>query len=127
MLIWYANLPEESFWFIRRWHNGWEVVSILLIVVHFAVPYFVLLPQEAKMNLRTLKAMAIWILAAHLLDVYWLVMPTYSEGVPLGWTELAVPMVIIGLGIVLLSRKFGRHNIVPVGDPKLERALQFRL
>jgi hypothetical protein len=127
MLIWYANLPDETFWFIKRWHNGWEVISVLLIVVHFAVPYFVLLPQEAKMNLRTLKVMSIWILAAHFLDVYWLVMPSYADTVSLGWSELGVPLVIVGLGIVLLSWKLGRHNVVPVGDPKLERGLEFRL
>jgi hypothetical protein len=78
MLIWYANLPEETFWFIARWKNGWEYVSILLIIVHFVVPYFVLLSQDAKMDLHRLKFMALWILAAHLLDLYWLVMPSYS-------------------------------------------------
>ena len=127
LLIWYANLPEETFWFMKHWQHGWQYVSVLLIVVHFAVPYFVLLPQEAKMDARRLKFMALWILFAHLLDLYWLVMPTYSEGVPLGWIELAFPVLIAGAAILMLSYKMKRHNLMPLGDPKLARGLEFRL
>jgi len=127
LLIWYANLPEETAWFITRWHNGWQAVSIILIVVHFAVPYFVLLPQEAKMDPKRLKFMAVWILFAHLLDLYWLVMPSFDQGVSLGWSELSVPLIVTGAAILVFSWNMGRHNIVPVGDPKLERALHFHL
>ncbi|HSQ76563.1 MAG TPA: quinol:cytochrome C oxidoreductase, partial [Bacteroidota bacterium] len=127
LLIWYANLPEETFWFITRWENGWQVVSVLLIVMKFAVPYFVLLPQEAKMDTRRLKIMAVWLLAAHFVDLYWLVMPTHSHGVTLSWTELGFPLVAVGMTILLLSWKTKRYNIVPIGDPKLQRALDFHL
>lgn len=127
LLIWYANLPEETFWFMNRWRDGWEYVSVLLIVVHFAVPYIVLLPQEAKMDLRKLKFMAVWILFAHLLDIYWLVMPTYSRSVPLSWMELAYPILGVGLIMAVLMYKVKRFNLVPVGDPKLARGLSFRL
>ncbi|HVO74533.1 MAG TPA: hypothetical protein VMT35_10960, partial [Ignavibacteriaceae bacterium] len=45
LLIWYADLPEENFWFLTRWHGGWEYFSIALIVFHFIVPYAALLSQ----------------------------------------------------------------------------------
>jgi len=127
LLIWYADLPEETVWFMSRWRNGWEYVSILLIVVHFAVPYFALLTQDSKMDLKRLKLMAIWILFAHLLDLYWLVMPTYSENVSFSWTEFGFPILLVGLVMVVLSFKMKRNNLVPVGDPKLARGLSFRL
>ena len=127
LLIWYADLPEETVWFMSRWRNGWEYVSILLIVVHFAVPYFALLTQDSKMDLKRLKLMAIWILFAHLLDLYWLVMPTYSESVSFSWTEFGFPILLVGLVMVVLSFKMKRNNLVPVGDPKLARGLSFRL
>jgi hypothetical protein len=127
LLIWYANLPEETVWFIRRWSGGWQYVSILLIIVHFVVPYFALLTQDSKMDPKRLKLMAIWILFAHLLDVYWLVMPSYSEGVPLSWMEIGYPILLVGLAILVLSFKMKRNNLVPVGDPKLQRGLGFRL
>lgn len=127
LLIWYANLPEETFWFMSRWQSGWQYVSVLLIMVHFAVPYFGLLMQDAKMDPRRLKFMALWILFAHLLDLFWLVMPTHSPTVSLSWIDLGYPVVAVGLVIVLLASKVRRNNIVPIGDPKLERGLNFRL
>ncbi len=127
LLVWYANLPEETFWFMHRWEHGWQVVSIALIVVQFAVPYFALLPQEAKMDVKRLKIMAIWILAARLLDLYWVVMPSFGETITLGWQELGIPLVAAGLGIVLLGWKMQRENLIPVGDPKLARGLEFRM
>ena len=127
LLIWYADLPEETVWFMSRWRNGWEYVSILLIVVHFAIPYFALLTQDSKMDLKRLKLMAIWILFAHLLDLYWLVMPTYSENVSFSWPEFGFPILLVGLVMVVLSFKMKRNNLVPVGDPKLARGLSFRL
>ena len=127
MLMWYANLPEETGWFIVRWQGGWQWVSILLILGRFAVPYAVLLPQDAKMDPGRLKFMAVWILAAHWLDLFWLVMPTYSKSVTLSWIELGFPVLIVGTVISVLSFKMKRHSLTPVGDPRLERAKRFRL
>jgi hypothetical protein len=127
LLIWYANLPEETYWFMARWKNGWEVVSVLLILFRFAVPYFALLSQESKMDPKRLKIMALWILVAHVIDMYWLVMPTYDSGVTVGWMELSIPLVASGLAIVVLAYNMKRISLVPIGDPKLERALKFRL
>jgi hypothetical protein len=127
MLIWYANLPEETFWFMKRWEEGWQWVGIGLILARFAIPYFVLLPQDAKMDPKRLKFMGLWIAAAHLLDLYWLTMPAMGGGTAIGWIEIAFPLLIAGALILLFRYKMGRHNLVPVGDPKLERGLDFHL
>ena len=127
LLIWYANLPEETVWFMNRWKDGWQYVSILLIVVQFAVPYFALLTQDSKMDTKRLKFMAIWILCAHFLDIYWLVMPSYGEGVPVGWMEIGFPILLVGLTMLVISYKLSHNNLVPIGDPKLARGLDFRL
>jgi len=127
MLVWYANLPEETSWFIARWHGGWEYVSIALILAQFAVPYFVLLPQEAKMNIRTLRRMAVWLLFAHALDLYWLIMPAFSATPPLGWMEISFPILIAGVVLIVLGWQVQNLSLVPVGDPKLKRGLEFRL
>lgn len=127
LLIWYANIPEETVWFMARWQNGWQVVSVVLIVMHFAVPYFVLLPQEAKMDTRRLKWMAVWLLVARAVDLYWLVMPAHSPTAGVSWTEIGFPFVGVGMIILLISWKSKRYNFVPIGDPKLQRGLDFHL
>lgn len=127
LLIWYANIPEETVWFIDRWKGGWEYFSVLLIVVQFGVPYFLLLSQDSKMDPKRLKFMSVWILAAHLIDLYWLVMPTHTKTLDFAWVDFVYPLIAVGLVWVLLSFKIGRRNIVPIGDPKLQRGLDFRL
>ena len=127
MLIWYANLPEETFWFMKHWQNGWQAVSILLIIVQFAVPYAVLLPQEAKMDPKRLKFIALWLLAAHWLDLYWFVIPTFDAIVTFGWMEMSFPLLVIGFIIMVVAWKAKKHNLIPIGDPKLERGMEFHL
>jgi hypothetical protein len=127
LLIWYANLPDETYWFIARWTHGWEYISVLLILVHFAVPYFMLLSQDSKMDLKRLKFMSVWLLFAQLLDIYWLVMPSFSVTPVLSWMELSFPFLIVGLVVVILAWKMKRQNLIPIGDPKLQQGLDFHL
>lgn len=128
LLIWYANLPEENFWFLLRWQNSWQAVSVILVLSHFIVPYFLLLSQPAKMNPKRLILVSVWILCAHLLDIYWLVMPAYGRnGIVFGWMEIAFPVAIAGIIMLLFSYKARKVNLTPVGDPKLKSGLNFRL
>ncbi len=128
LLIWYANLPEETFWFLQRWEGSWIFYSIGLIVVRFVIPYFGLLTQPSKMDPKRLKFMAVWILFAHLYDLYFLVMPNYSRsGVVFSWFEIGFPLFIIGFLMLMLFELNKRKNIVAIGDPKLKRGVDFRL
>lgn len=128
LLIWYANLPEETFWFLARWEGDWKFFSVGLIVVHFLVPYIGLLSQPSKMNPKRLIFMSGWILFAHYYDLYWLVMPNFfKEEIPFSWIELGFPLLIAGLIILVFYYQAKKNNLVPIGDPKLKRGIDFRL
>jgi hypothetical protein len=128
LLIWYANLPEETFWFLARWEGNWKIFSIGLIVIHFLVPYIGLLTQPSKMNPKRLVVMAGWILFAHYYDLFWLVMPNFfKDGIPLNWIEFGFPIFISGLVILVFYYQSKKNNLVAIGDPKLKRGLDFRL
>lgn len=128
MLIWYANLPEETFWYLARWGGNWKFVTLGLLVVHFIVPYFGLLSQPSKMNPKRLKFMSLWILFAHLYDIYWLVMPTFSkESFVFGWIEAGFLSLAVGVILLIFNYKASRENVVAIGDPKLIRGINFRL
>lgn len=128
LLIYYANLPEETFWYLARWEGNWMYVSIFLMIVHFVVPYFALVSQPSKTNPKRLKFMSIWILMAHIVDLYWLIMPTFSpEVAPVGWMEIGFPMLTFGIIVILFGMKAKKENLVAIGDPKLKRGLDFRL
>ncbi|NUN09804.1 MAG: quinol:cytochrome C oxidoreductase [Ignavibacteriaceae bacterium] len=130
MLIWYANLPEETFWYLNRWEGMWIYVSLILIIVHFVVPYSVLLSQPAKMDPKRLKFAALWIIFAHLIDLYWLIMPNYHAENSNPWVyllEFAFPMAAIGVLCIVFYLSYKKSNLLPLGDPKLERGLKFKL
>jgi hypothetical protein len=127
LLIWYADLPEENFWFLERWAGGWEYVSILLIIVHFVVPYAALLSQPSKMDPKRLKFVSVWILIAHAVDLYWLILPNMGTGFNLHWMDFVFPIFMAGFIIVIFNLRAGKKNLIPIGDPKLERGLNFHL
>src|SRR3954453_2897292 len=81
-LMWYANLPEETFWFKPRIEGSWLVISLLLLAGHFLAPFFFLMGRAVKRNGVTLAAGGLWLLLMHFLDLYWQIMPTlHPEGV----------------------------------------------
>ncbi len=128
MLIWYANIPEETVWMLQRWHGSWKIVSVGLVFIRFIVPYAALLSQPSKSNPRRLLWASIWILFAHLFDLYWLIMPTFNHGAAVfSWIELAFPTMAVGFVVLLIYYKSRRNNIIPIGDPKLKRGLDFWL
>jgi hypothetical protein len=75
LLIWYANMPEETQFYMVRQIGPWAWVSIALVVFQLLIPFLGLLSRHAKRNLKVLSFWAVWLLAAHLFDLYWIVMP----------------------------------------------------
>lgn len=128
LLIWYANLPEETVWYLQRSEGNWLLISAFLVLVKFIIPYFYLLSQPSKTNPKKLLKASALILFAHFVDLFWIVMPTFSgKEVPLSWIELSVPLLTTGIVIIIFYINYKRNNIIPVGDPKLKQSLDFRL
>lgn len=130
LLIWYADLPEETIWFLQRWEGNWAAFSIFLIVIHFVVPYVLLLSQPAKMDPKRLKIAAVVLLFAHLYDLFWIVMPGMpglEKGYIFSWIDLVFPIAAVGFVIIVFSFGAKKKNLIPIGDPKLKRGLDFHL
>jgi large-conductance mechanosensitive channel len=130
MLIWYADLPEESFWFLHRWTGGWSLLSIIVIITHFIVPFGALLSFPSKTNTGRLKFISIWILAAHYIDLYWLIMPSlYVNGkvYTFSWLDIVFPIGAVGLIMAVFNWSAKRYNLIPIKDPKLQKAFNFRI
>jgi hypothetical protein len=126
MLQWYGNLREETSWYIPRMHASWGMVSIVLILVHFVIPFFALITKSAKMNPQRLIFISTWLVVAHMLDIYWVVIPVFDPDRPVvGISELAFVVLSVGIVIAVFAQKAKRNNMVPVGDPKLKRSLEF--
>lgn len=126
MLTWIANLPEELPWFIARTTGPWKPIWMLLIFGHFLVPFFLLLSRDLKLRPRALAAMAAWLLFAHFVDTWWIIVPTFHrDQIFFHWTQVTAFAGVGGIAIaVALARIRGRFAI-PVGDPYLPDSLRY--
>ena len=105
MLIWYANIPEETAYFLHRFHGNWVYVSLFLVIGKFAVPFFVLLPRDSKRNATLLTWVAIFMLVANWIDVSWMVQPViFPEGPRLSWVELGTALGFLGVFGLFVSQ-----------------------
>lgn len=127
MLIWYAAIPEETTFFHNRWDHGpWATVSISLIVMHFIVPFFILISHNAKRKLGILAFGAAWLFAMHIVDIYWLIMPNFGQdGFSVSWLDAACLFGVAGSYFAVVLYRMSKVALIPVGDPRLPRALHF--
>lgn len=124
-LIWYANIPEETIWYLHRMHGTWSNLSLILAVGHFGIPFFFLMPRAIKENPRLLMAGAAWMLLMHLADIYWLVMPNlYDHGPHFGLLDVAALASVGGIFMGAFGWSLRRHALIPVKDPRLPESLQ---
>src|SRR5439155_24492109 len=108
LVIWAGNLPEEIPWYLRRLSGGWGWLGAALIVLHFALPFLLLLPEGANRNPRILASVAALVVLMRFVDVYWLVRPVFTQAgaaprsarFQLHWLDVAAS---IGIGGVWLS------------------------
>lgn len=125
-LIWYGNIPEETIFFRHRLLGSWRSVSFLLAAGHFVVPFFFLMSRSVKRNATLLTVGAAWMLAMHLVDVIWLIMPTvHPYGFHFKLSDLFALIAVGALFKGLLFRLLSGAPLVPVGDPRLPESLSF--
>ena len=128
MLIWYANIPEETQWFLVRQTGGWTGISLILLFGHFLLPFAGLLSRHVRRNRVVLAGWSAWMLIMHWLDLYWLIMPqlTKDAGPTFGLVDLCC---LVGLGAAYGSAVLwaaGDHALIAVRDPRLAESLAFK-
>ena len=128
LLIWYANLPEETQWFLKRFDHGWVYVSLALPLAKFALPFLLLLPRNAKHNPAVLIPMCIWIFVMTAMEYWWIVMPAVSHhGPQVPWVEGLVFCGFLGVFLAAFGFALKRHNIIPIKDPRLTESVHHHL
>ncbi|MCX7895353.1 MAG: hypothetical protein N2447_05300 [Thermoanaerobaculum sp.] len=124
MLIWYANIPEETSWIIRRTNGGFEIIGLILVLGHFLLPFLLLLSRGIKRAPGVLVYPALWLLLMHYLDLYWVVMPEFGGASP-QLVDLLLMAALAGLFLAGVLRLASRTPLAPQKDPRLEESLAF--
>ena len=120
MLIWYANLPEETGYFILRFNQHWEGWTMALFIGRFFVPFFLLIPRGNKRNETFVFCTAVWILIMHYLDLNWLVQPQFFEDGPrFTFADIGLWLGFFGAFGLMIMRFYKKHNVVAMNNPYL--------
>jgi hypothetical protein len=127
LLMWYANMPEEVFWYKDRLEGGWGMILLALALFHFLVPFFILIPRDAKSNPKFLFWTAALMLLSHWLDLYWMIFPALGHEPLFGWPELSFMFLFVSAGLLWIRHRMSRGADMPVGDPFLREGLEFHL
>lgn len=142
MLQWYGNIPEETVFYSYRMYGGWTVITVALLIGHWAFPYVALVTRWTKRILPLLMFFAVWQLVFHWLDLYWNIMPNaqwsqagaFNMG-PLGGDPALHKVGFTAMDVTLWLAMFGffvagvgasmKGNLMPIKDPKLGECLAF--
>jgi len=131
LIIWAGNLTEEIPWYLRRVRGDWWYVMTALIIFHFFVPLFTLFMKGLKRNPQTLSLIAIGLIAIHIVDLTWLVVPARvreplsHEAEQIPWlTIIFIPLALVAVGGICAATFFTvlrSRPLVPVNDPSWDR------
>jgi hypothetical protein len=127
MLIWYANIPEETQYFFHRYQGSWYNVGLILIFGHFLFPFVFLMGRQVKRRLGTLVFAAIYLLVICYIDVYWMVLPMlHKTGVVIHWLDITTLFAVASVYGFVFWNRMRKHALVPVGDIRLVQSLAFK-
>jgi hypothetical protein len=124
LIIWAGNLPLEIGWYRHRLHTSWQVVAAGLILFHFALPFVLLLSRAVKREPRLISMVAAGILAARVVDLFWLVAPEFHQsGISVSWLDFVLPPALGSLWFGCFVWQLRGRPILPVHDPEFDETL----
>jgi hypothetical protein len=125
-VVWNANMPEETFWYLIRERGNWWTLGLVLIFGKCFIPFFLLLPEKVKMNFKIIIPACLWIWLMHALDLAFNIFPAlHPDGYPLRWfwLPLGTLMFMGGFLATIFLKKFNAHPPYPQRDPRLLEAM----
>lgn len=124
LIVWSGNIPEEIAWYLARFRGGWGAVGLAILLLHFVVPFALLLSREANRNPRLLTLSAGLLVAMRFVDIAWLILPAFSAGkFRIHWMDLALPAGLGAVWLAFFARNLAARPLLPVNDPGFEEAV----
>jgi len=127
LIIWAGNLKDEIPWYMARAFGGWGALAVFLMVMHFAIPFLLLLQRGVKRRLRVLSTLTGMMVALTLVDVYWLVVPAFKNERSAPQLHGSDFLAVIGIGGIWVATyiwQLKKMPLLPLHDPRFEGALQ---
>jgi hypothetical protein len=122
LIIWSGNLPETITWYKARSEGGWQWVAVGLFLFSFALPFVILLSRWVKQRARLLARVAGWVLFMRLVELFWIVQPSFRPNLSLHWLDVAAPIAVGGFWLAFYIRQLKSRPLLPERDPRMHEA-----
>jgi hypothetical protein len=127
MLIWYANIPEETIYFKHRFEH-YKALFYLVFILNFVLPFLILMSRDAKRNVVSLTIAACIIIIGHFLDFYLMIMPgVLGDHAGFGILEIFLPCLFIGVLILVTHTRLSNAALINHNHPYLEESLHHEI
>jgi hypothetical protein len=124
IIIWPADLPQEIAWYLDRVRGSWKVIAATVSLIMFAIPFLALLSQARKQTPHRLIRVAVWLMIAKAIDLFWIIEPTYRKtGLTLYWTDFAAFVGVGGVWLYLYLGYLQSRPLLPLHDPRIMPAI----
>jgi hypothetical protein len=123
LLIWYANIPEETIFYNDHNRGSWHYVTYFLVAGKFLFPVTFLLAQDVKKSLKSLSFIAGWILFMHAVELYWIIMPYAHRHLCPSWQDFACFLTVSSILAFAYLRLASKTSLFPAKDPRLVECL----
>jgi hypothetical protein len=124
LIIWSGNLPEEIAWYLHRLQTGWRFVGLALVLFHFVAPFCLLLSRTVKREAEIIVLVAMGVLTARLVDLFWLIAPEFhTTGVFVSWLDIVLPLSLTAIWLGGFVHQLRGRAILPLHDPQFDEAL----
>lgn len=125
LIIWSGNIPEETKWYLDRLRGGWGYVGLALVILHFALPFVLLLSRDLKRNAKSLVWVALLVFVMRFIDILWLIVPAFNRGhLRFSWMDFAAPLGMGGIWLWYFAWELKKRPLLPFNDPRLEEAIE---
>ena len=124
MLIWYANIPEETVYFKPRIEGIYRGIFWLMFIINFVAPILILMSRDAKRNYTTITFMSLLILFGHWLDFFQMVFPSPSpDHVPMIIYDLGIALGFVGLIMFVTGRTLAKWPLLAKNHPFIKESI----
>ncbi len=124
MLIWYANIPEETVYFKHRVQGPYKGIFFFNLIINFLCPLLILMKRSAKRNYTLVTFMAVLIIFGHWIDFYQMVMGSLmKEHVELGWLDFGILTFFVGMMILFVGKSLASKPLIPKFHPYLKESV----
>jgi hypothetical protein len=126
LIIYSGDIPHEIDWYLHRIAGNWKWVLGCLALFHFFLPFFLLLFRAVKLQVMALTALGVILFLMHLVDAYWLIMPSFHQtGVSISWMDFTAPIGIGCLWVSFFLSRLRGAELLPRNDPGCQFAFVY--